>query len=191
MVCTLVIYWNEKSSKNKHTEVISYRSTDYPHLTKARSIAWKSHRTLSWLTMAHYRSGRCRFQYWHGVDIFNWYDDVIKWKHLPRNWPFVRKIHGSPVNFPHKGQWRGALMFSLIYAWINDWVNNREAGDLRRQHGHYDVIVMMWCNFCRCLYHYRAVDIAYKLPKKLILVLVFLTSTQYLSIETMPFFFRS
>ena len=33
-------------------------------------------------------------------------------------------------------------MFSLIYAWINDWVNNHEAGDLRRQHGHYDVIVM-------------------------------------------------
>ena len=47
-----------------------------------------------------------------------------------------------PVNSPHKGQWRGALMFSFIYAWINDWVNNREAGDLRRQDGHYDVIVM-------------------------------------------------
>ena len=73
------------------------------------------------------------------------HDDVIKWKHFPRNWPFVREIHRSPVNFPHKGQWRGALMFSLIYAWINDWVNNREAGDLRRQHGHYDVIVMR-CN---------------------------------------------
>ena len=70
------------------------------------------------------------------------HDDVIKWKHFPRNWPFVREIHRSPVNFPHKGQWRGALMFSLIYAWINDWVNDREAGDLRRQHGHYDVIVM-------------------------------------------------
>ena len=70
------------------------------------------------------------------------HDDVIIWKHFPRNWPFVREIHRSPVNFPHKGQWRGALMFSLIYAWINDWVNNREAGDLRRQHGHYDVIVM-------------------------------------------------
>ena len=70
------------------------------------------------------------------------HDDVIKWKHFPRNWPFVREIHRSPVNFPHKGQWRGALMFSLIYAWMNDWVNNREAGDLRRQHGHYDVIVM-------------------------------------------------
>ena len=48
-----------------------------------------------------------------------------------------------PVNSPHKGQWRGALMFSLIYAWINDWVNNREAGDLRHQRGHYDVIVMV------------------------------------------------
>ena len=73
------------------------------------------------------------------------HDDVIKWKHFPRNWPFVRKIHRSPVNFPHKGQWRGALMFSLIYVWINDWANNREAGDLRRQHGHYDVIVMKIC----------------------------------------------
>ena len=72
------------------------------------------------------------------------HDDVIKWKHFPRNWPFVREIHRSPVNFPHKDQWRGALMFSLIYVWINDWVNNREAGDLRRQHGHYDVIVMIF-----------------------------------------------
>ena len=71
------------------------------------------------------------------------HDDVIKWKHFPRNWPFVREIHRSPVNFTHKGQWRGALIFSLIYPWINDWVNNREAGDLRRQHGHYDVIVMI------------------------------------------------
>ena len=75
------------------------------------------------------------------------HDDVIKWKHFPRNWPFVREIHRSPVNFPHKGEWRGALMFSLIYAWINDWVNNREAGDLRRQHGHYDVIVMCKLSF--------------------------------------------
>ena len=49
-----------------------------------------------------------------------------------------------PVNSPHKGQWHGALMFSLIYAWINDLVNNREAGDLRRQCGHYDVIAMQW-----------------------------------------------
>ena len=48
-----------------------------------------------------------------------------------------------PVISPHKGQWRGILMFSLICAWINDWVNNREAGDLRRHHGYHDVIVML------------------------------------------------
>ena len=44
------------------------------------------------------------------------HDDVIKWKHFPRYWPFVRGIHRSPVNSPHKGQWRGALMFSLMCA---------------------------------------------------------------------------
>ena len=70
------------------------------------------------------------------------HDDVIKWKHFPRYWPFVRGIHRSPVNAPHKGQWRGALIFSLICTWINGWVNSREAGDLRRNHAHYDVIVM-------------------------------------------------
>ena len=49
---------------------------------------------------------------------------------------------GEPVNSPHKGQWRRALMFSLICAWISSWVNNREAGDLRRHRAHYNVIVM-------------------------------------------------
>ena len=71
------------------------------------------------------------------------HDDVIKWKNHPRYWPFVRGIHRSPVNSPHKGQWRGALMFSLICVWINAWVNNREAGDLRRYHAHDDVTVMI------------------------------------------------
>ena len=47
-----------------------------------------------------------------------------------------------PVNSPHKGQWHGALMFSLICVWINGWVNNRKAGDLRCHRGHYDVKVM-------------------------------------------------
>ena len=70
------------------------------------------------------------------------HDDVIKWKHFPRNWSFVRGIQRSPVNSPHKGQWRGALMFSLICVWINDRVNTHEAGDLRRHRAHYDVIVM-------------------------------------------------
>ena len=85
------------------------------------------------------------------------HDDFIKWKHFPRYWPFVRRIHGSPVNSPHKGQWRGALMFSLNWAWTNGWVNNRDAGDLRRHCAHYDVTVMRYArhlgkliNNCSC-----------------------------------------
>ena len=69
-------------------------------------------------------------------------DDVIKWKHFPSYWPFVRGIHRSPVNSPHKGQWRGALMFSLISSRINGWANNREAGDFLRHCANFDVIVM-------------------------------------------------
>ena len=72
------------------------------------------------------------------------HDDVIKWKHFLRYWPFVRGIHRSPMNSPHKGQWRGALMFSLICAWINGWVNNGEASDIRHHRTHYDVIIMAW-----------------------------------------------
>ena len=48
-----------------------------------------------------------------------------------------------PGEFPHKGQWRWALMFSLICVWINGWVNIRDAGVLRRNQAHYDVIVML------------------------------------------------
>ena len=70
-------------------------------------------------------------------------DDVIKWKHFPRYWPLVGGIHRSPVNSPHKGQWRGALMFSLICVWINSWVNNHEAGDLICHRAHYDVTIMV------------------------------------------------
>ena len=84
--------------------------------------------------------------------IFN-HDDVIKWKHFPRYWPFVRGIHRPPVNSPHKGQWRGALMFTLICARIKGWVNNREAGDFRRYRGHYDVTVMIYVTVTICVKH--------------------------------------
>ena len=73
------------------------------------------------------------------------HDDVIKWKHFPCHWPFVWGIHRSKVNSTHKDQWRGALMFSLICIWINGWINNCGAGDLRRNQAHYVVIVMIQC----------------------------------------------
>ena len=63
---------------------------------------------------------------------WSFHDDVIKWK------PF----HRWPVNSQHKGQWRGALMFSFICNWTYGWVSNRYAGDLRRHRAHYEVIVM-------------------------------------------------
>ena len=87
--------------------------------------------------------------------VFALHDDVIKWKHFPRYWPFMRGIHRSPVNSPRKGQWRGALMFSLICAWINGWVNNREVGNLRHHRAHYDVIVIHidYVLCIRCFHH--------------------------------------
>ena len=39
------------------------------------------------------------------------HDDVMKWKHFPRYWPFARGIHRPPVDSPHKGQWRGVWCF--------------------------------------------------------------------------------
>ena len=67
------------------------------------------------------------------------HDDVIKRKHFSRYWPFLWGIHWPS----HKGQWRGAFMFSSICAQTISWANNRDAGDLRRHRTHYDVTVML------------------------------------------------
>ena len=92
---------------------------------------------------------------YHPAKAFNISQNT--WKHIRRQtkswWRHQMKtfsallvicawIHRSPVNFPHKGQWRGALMFSLICVWINGWVNTREGSDLRRYRAHYDVTVI-------------------------------------------------
>ena len=70
------------------------------------------------------------------------YGAMTWWRHQMKHFRVTSHFAGNslfPVNSPHKGQWRGALVFSLICTWINGWVNNREAGDLRRHRGHYDV----------------------------------------------------
>ena len=61
-------------------------------------------------------------------ECFGQHDDVIKWKHFPRYWPFVRGIHRWPLNSPHKSQWRGALMFSFICAWIDGHLSKKSWG---------------------------------------------------------------
>ena len=70
------------------------------------------------------------------------------WRHQMEKFSALLAIcaGNSPVTgeSPHKGQWHGALVFSLICVWINGLVNNREAGDLRRYRTHYDVTVMLF-----------------------------------------------
>ena len=66
---------------------------------------------------------------WANTMVCQIHGDVIKWKHVPRHWPFVRGIRRWPVDSPYKGQWRGALAFSLICTWTNDWANNRVIWD--------------------------------------------------------------
>ena len=84
------------------------------------------------LNIVLHEINRCSMTHFH--------DEVIKWKHFLRYWPFVWGIHRSPLHFPHKGQWREALMVSLICG----WVSNRDAGDLKRHCTHYNVTLMYW-----------------------------------------------
>ena len=66
-------------------------------------------------------------------------EDVIKWKHFPRYWYFL------VGNYSHKNSDEElALMFSLICAWTNGWVNNLGASDMIRHRAHYDITVMYW-----------------------------------------------
>ena len=64
--------------------------------------------------------------------------------------PFCAEYSPVTGELPHKGQWRGALMFSLICARMNGWANNGDAGDLKRHLAHYDVIVMDQCKYHGC-----------------------------------------
>ena len=107
------------------------------HSNKVGMLCW-------WELLLKFHTGPCSMQNyktivelrnksWRNVIHNIWaHDDVIKWKHFPRYWTFV-----------HRGQRRGALMFSLICAWINGWVNNHGAHYLRRHRAHYDVTVML------------------------------------------------
>ena len=45
------------------------------------------------------------------------HDDVIKWRHFPRYWPFVRGIHRSPVNSPHRPVTRSFDVFFDLQWW--------------------------------------------------------------------------
>ena len=67
-----------------------------------------------------------------------------RWRHQMKTISVLLALcaGNSPAKFPHIGRWRGALLFSLICARTNGWVNTPDAGDLRRHRAHYDVTVM-------------------------------------------------
>ena len=74
-------------------------------------------------------------------------DDMMTSSKLMETFSALLALYeGNPPvtgGFPHIGQRHGALVLSLMCAWINSWVNNREAGDLRRYRALYDVSVMI------------------------------------------------
>ena len=138
---TLVNQWEDSTIPPNHIQCREYAY--YPADSYLCQTDFKTGALTSGTKRGHKKASGvnvCHLD--HGHRNFLVHDDVIKWKHFPRYWPLVWGIHRPPVNSPHKGQWRGALMFSLICAWIKGWVNNGEAGDLRRYRAHYDVTVM-------------------------------------------------
>ena len=109
------------------------------------TMKWNTNQILHWLGKCGIFNGvsKRRGDIAVGFNIWN-YDDVIKWKHFPVSGPLWWEC---PRWIPlHKGQWRGDLMFSLVYAWTNIWANNRDAGDLRRHRAHYEV-TMIYCGW--------------------------------------------
>ena len=91
------------------------------------------------------------------IGIYPWIAEIILQTWLPSSCscsatkqPMMTSSNGNIFRvtghlcgeFPTQRPVTGALMFSLICVWIIGWVNNREAGDLRRYRAHYDVSVM-------------------------------------------------
>ena len=123
---------------------------------KLRNIVKHSH--LSWFAHCGLmspngdipRSGSTLVQLmscWRQASLFVGWSSWVRccgipwWRHQMETFSALLAI--CAANSPHKGQWRGSLMFSLMCAWINGWVNNGEATDLRHHRAHYDVIVMI------------------------------------------------
>ena len=98
------------------------------------------------------------------------------WRHCNDIVKIRRAYRWLGLNSPHKSQWRGT-MFSLICAGINCWVNNPEAGDLRRHRTRYEVIVMcdwrvLWKTACNSVnnskYHETSSSFDIKSPRELL-----------------------
>ena len=107
---------------------------------------------VSKLIYSHRPANLAKIPVWRSISFWSFSEMTVMevsgtwWRHKMKTFSALLAICAGnppvPVNSPHEGQWRGALMFSLICVWIIGWVNNREAGDLRRYRAHCDVIVI-------------------------------------------------
>ena len=101
-------WWREQPCTIKviamilHIQRLRYEKTNPPTPNNNRVVGymWPRGSYETWLYSKNGKSPECY------LVITTVHDDVIKWKHFPRYWPFVRGIHWSPVNSPHKGQRR-------------------------------------------------------------------------------------
>ena len=141
-----VLLWHKIfTSCQSHVGILMFYTITHPH-----SPSWSTH-----FKMYTNKRGMCikLLDIWYNSEVDDWSHFKERdhwltwWRHqneiLSALLAFVWGIHQLPVNSHHKGQWRGALMFSLICGWTNGWVNNGDAGDLRRHRAHYDVTVMV------------------------------------------------
>ena len=114
---TSVFYKENPRQHSSHRVELCFEKNPLGVLTIPERLLPPLFPLLSWWPLEYKNSSGPGLTFWcHGMEMLLHHNDVIKWQHFPRYWPFVRGIHRSPVNSPHKGQWRGALMFSFICA---------------------------------------------------------------------------
>ena len=110
------LYKNQSQSKSNHFKLTSEVNQHkwHPSFLNVTRV----YKPLCYFLSIWFSEQNSHVFYQYGVIntyYFGGHDVVIKWKHFPHYWLFVRGIHRTPVNSLHKGQWRGALMFLLIF----------------------------------------------------------------------------
>ena len=139
-LCVYACWWSNTFDPHKNFKcrvVYSFKTHEVPYHDMISGPQ-------TWFNLNGLRSFLDLLSCWNSGFIISYHDSWMSDYSLCLYLLF--HVHGHPVNSPRKGQWRGALMFSLICAWINAWVNNRETGDLRRHWADYDVSVMSQWN---------------------------------------------
>ena len=114
---------------------------------QAKAIYQQWHRVIFYAYgtyLGHLQKAWCGYNTAHITKFYEF--EKSWWRHQMETFSALLTLcaGNSPVSceFPSQRSVTRSLDVSLICAWINAWVNNREAGDLRLHRGHYDVIVM-------------------------------------------------